>query len=143
MSPKGSMTNGRGRSASNKSSRYGSRPEPELEGRPLDSFVNTRKGSSSIPEQDEGEVTLTRPVLDLLSESPDLQLRMTNPDLELLESNVDLELRMPVSREGEERPMTSGSGTTFDQAQKAFADFDGEYVPQRRSMSGNESNNLL
>ncbi|KAH8670193.1 hypothetical protein BGZ60DRAFT_430658 [Tricladium varicosporioides] len=76
MSPKGSFTNTstRLRSAS-KSSKFGSRPEPELEGRPLDSFVNmtstmsthaqeTRSGTESIAEQDEESSTLTRPAAE-------------------------------------------------------------------------------
>lgn len=127
MSPKGSFsTSGRGRSAS-KSSRFGSRPEPELEGRPLDSFVNSSAmspRSASIAEQEEDTTTLTKPVVDLL------------------DSNLDLDLRMPERTDGQEkeRPTTSASTNTFDQAEKAFADFDGEYVPQQRSASGKESN---
>ena len=148
MSPKGSFTtgSGRGRSAS-KSSRFGSRPEPELEGRPLDSFVNTSKSntspilsrSASIAEQDEASATLTLPVLELL-ESPDLGEKFSPTQ--------------------EDRPVTSASTNTtntFDQAQKMFADFDGVHSPgpekglpednwnpdvpiQQRSISGNGSN---
>lgn len=83
--------------------------------------------SASIAEQNEDTFTLTKPI-DLLDS--------TSTDLNLLESNVDLELKMPYEKE--ERPTTSGSGNTFDQAERAFADFDGEYVPPRRSISGNE-----
>ena len=149
MSPKGSLTqNGRGRSASGKSARFGSRPEPELEGRPLDSFVETRKwGSEGIQEQHEGENTRMGQMLDMLDEAegPDEPklLRMMNPDLDLEESMVELGLRMPVTKpeEGAERPTSRGSATTFERAEKAFADFDGDYVPQRRST--NERNALL
>ncbi|CAG8979381.1 hypothetical protein HYALB_00002507 [Hymenoscyphus albidus] len=63
MSPKGSMTTNRMRSAS-KGSRYGTRPEPEMEGRPLDSFVNR-----SIDERDEDNNTLTKPVVDQIDRS--------------------------------------------------------------------------
>ncbi|KAH8600738.1 hypothetical protein B0O99DRAFT_502901 [Bisporella sp. PMI_857] len=114
MSPKGSMIgSGRGRSAS-KSSRYGTRPEPELEGRPLDSFVSTpaRSLAHSILEQDEDSGTLTRPVVDLLS----------------------MDGEKPRNQQEEDRPMTSASTTTFDQAQKAFADFDGlNDIPRRHA----------
>jgi hypothetical protein len=144
MSPKGSFTagSGRGRSAS-KSSRFGSRPEPELEGRPLDSFVNPSlpaspvlsrsvsipetspvlSRSDSIPEQDENSATLTRPIVEHL-ESP----------------NMD-EMAQESYRE-EDRPVTSASHITFDQSQTMFADFDGVHVepPQRLAVSGNELN---
>ncbi|TVY59431.1 hypothetical protein LCER1_G000605 [Lachnellula cervina] len=107
MSPGGSFTTGGGvkRSAS-KSSRFGSRPEPELEGRPLDSFVNLpslpthspmMSRSASIDEQDEGSATLTRPVVDLLERS----------------------------NRARERPTTSASTNTYEQGEKMFADFDG------------------
>ncbi|KUJ15445.1 uncharacterized protein LY89DRAFT_670915 [Mollisia scopiformis] len=124
MSPKGSFTaaaGGRGRSAS-KSSRYGSRPEPELEGRPLDSFVNMHSMSSiappspvlsrsvSIAEQDEDAATMTKPIADLL-ESPEMNETPRGSDEK--------------KSEEEDRPATSASISTFDQAQKMFADFDG------------------
>jgi hypothetical protein len=145
MSPKGSFTagSGRGRSAS-KSSRFGSRPEPELEGRPLDSFVTTSRSntspilsrSASIAEQDEKSATLTLPAVELLG------------SLDMGEKFRPME---------EDRPATSASTNTFDQAQKMFADFDGVHsagperrIPednsnpdasvQQRAVSGNESN---
>ncbi|TVY20403.1 hypothetical protein LARI1_G003055 [Lachnellula arida] len=107
MSPRGSFTTGGGvkRSAS-KSSRFGSRPEPELEGRPLDSFVNLpsiptnspmMSRSASIDEHDEGSATLTRPVVDLLERSNGARQRRT----------------------------TSASTNTYEQGEKMFADFDG------------------
>jgi len=131
MSPKGSFTTagGRNRSAS-KSSRFGQRPEPELEGRPLDSFVKLpslptnsplMSRSASIAEQDEGSATLTRPIVDLLegSQAP------------------------------EDRPTTSASTNTYDQERGMFADFDGVHhyeaehiepeppVHLERSLTGN------
>ncbi|KAE8452519.1 hypothetical protein EG329_000422 [Mollisiaceae sp. DMI_Dod_QoI] len=122
MSPKGSFTAaaGRGRSAS-KSSRYGSRPEPELEGRPLDSFVNMHSmsipptspilsRSASIAEQDEDASTMTKPIADLLQ----------SPDMDTPKANNEALPR--TSEQG--RPTTSASINTFDQAQM-FADFDG------------------
>ncbi|KAM3069210.1 hypothetical protein ACMFMG_010727 [Clarireedia jacksonii] len=118
MSPKGSFsTTTRGRSAS-KSSRFGSRPEPELEGRPLDSFVNSSFPSlvehqtNSIAEQDESSSTLTRPVVDHL----DNQNMEHHTYEEALES----------------RPQTAASTSTYEQAEKMFADFDGTHTAPRR-----------
>jgi hypothetical protein len=133
MSPNGSFSNGtaRGRSAS-KSSRFGSRPEPELEGRPLDSFVGMHSSmsptspilsrSQSIAEQDEDATTITLPVVEQLS-----------PNIEEAERT---------SNDEAERPTTSASTSTYEQAEKAFADFDGMYAEptQQRTVSGNESN---
>jgi hypothetical protein len=138
MSPTASFTGGRGRSAS-KSSKYGSRPEPELEGRPLDSFVGTSSGvspvlsrSESIAEQDEESTTLTRPVVDLL-DGPILDLQLTDFS--------------PTDVEEKEigRPSTSASvhtTNTFEQAEKMFADFDGDHSAQQRSISANERDAL-
>ncbi|TVY42529.1 hypothetical protein LSUB1_G003636 [Lachnellula subtilissima] len=106
MSPGGSFTTGGVKRSASKSSRYGSRPEPEMEGRPLDSFVNLpsiptnspmMSISASINEQDEGSATLTRPVVDLLA-------------------------RYNGARE---RSTTSASTNTYEQGEKMFADFDG------------------
>jgi len=107
MSPKGSVTNNsRGRSAS-KSSRLSSRPEPELEGRPLDSFVTTtRSQADSIIEHDEESTTLTRPAVDLLSTDPQ-------------EADIGMD-------DKPDRPKSPApSTTTIEQSQMAFADFDG------------------
>ena len=141
ISPKGSLTSserfttgGRGRSAS-KSSRFGSRPEPELEGRPLDSFVSLPmfeptspilSRSASINEQDEGSNTLTKPVIDLLDDNKQI---------------VEGESKPEPSPE-EERPTTSASTTTFDQAQIMFADFDGVHsAPKPKSIAEDEQEN--
>ncbi|KAI9046790.1 hypothetical protein LZ554_009525 [Drepanopeziza brunnea f. sp. 'monogermtubi'] len=119
MSPKGSFTAGtRARSAS-KSSRYGNRPEPDLEGRPLESFVNTSfsnfsftgppehlKGTGAIAEQDEHSSTLTRPVVDKIGSS----------DMHAISSPKAIAL--------DDRPTTSASMNSFDQA-KIWEDFDG------------------
>ncbi|KAF7910781.1 uncharacterized protein EAF01_002290 [Botrytis porri] len=120
MSPKGSFsTTTRGRSAS-KSSRFGNRPEPELEGRPLDSFVNMSFPSlvdhrtPSIAEQDERSATLTRPTVDNVG---------SENTAENMAGQVD-----------EARPQTSTSTNTFDQAERMFADFDGVHsAPLRTS----------
>ncbi|KAA8575741.1 hypothetical protein EYC84_004847 [Monilinia fructicola] len=103
MSPKGSFsTTTTGRSAS-KGSRFGSRQEPELEGRPLDSIVDHR--TPSIAEQDERSATLTRQVVDNHS---------TENPAEHIPDQAD-----------DSRPQTSTSTNTFDQAERMFADFDG------------------
>lgn len=103
MSPKGSMTTGRMRSAS-KGSRYGTRPEPELEGRPLDSFVNR-----SIDERDEDSAgTLTKPIVD----------------------QIDRFERAPKGRQQskDDRPPTPTSVYTIDQAEGMFEGFDGVHT---------------
>ncbi|PQE18785.1 5-methylthioadenosine s-adenosylhomocysteine protein [Rutstroemia sp. NJR-2017a WRK4] len=126
MSPKGSFsTTTRGRSAS-KSSRFGNRPEPELEGRPLDSFVNSSFPSlvghqtNSIAEQDESSSTLTRPVVDHLDNQ---------------------NMAQPTQEEAmESRPQTAASTSTYEQAEKMFADFDGIHTAPRRPSLDNDFN---
>jgi len=132
MSPKGSFTAGtRARSAS-KSSRFGSRPEPEMEGRPLDSFVNMSFTNFSLPppspdlnrttsiaEQDENSSTLTKPVVDKF-DSPNVA--GTSPE-RIAEAD---------------RPATSASMNTIEQV-KIWEDFDGIHsapIPEQRTASG-------
>ncbi|KAB8304720.1 hypothetical protein EYC80_004079 [Monilinia laxa] len=112
MSPKGSFsTTTTGRPAS-KGSRFGSRQEPELEGRPLESIVDHR--TPSIAEQDERSATLTRQVVD----NPATE----NPAEHIPEQADDY------------RPQTSTSTNTYDQAERMFADFDGVHsAPLRTS----------
>lgn len=125
ISPQHSFSkSGRGRSAS-KSSKFGSRPEPELEGRPLDSFVNHSttsphlSRSASIAEEQDETTTMTPPVLPAL--------RPLDPPIELHSNKQD---------ESTDRPTTSASTTTLEQAQKLFNDFDGEhYNPRSRDVS--------
>jgi hypothetical protein len=137
MSPKGSLTtgesfttgNGRGRSSS-KGSRFGSRPEPELEGRPLDSFVDLPMPQLaspmlsrpvSIAEQDGNSNTLTRPVVDLL--------------------DTKLEESKPETSPEEEEDARPASAITFDQAQMNFEGFDGVHsTPQRTAEDGKSEN---
>ncbi|RDL40801.1 uncharacterized protein BP5553_00780 [Venustampulla echinocandica] len=123
VSPKGSFTAGpagRLRSGS-KSSRFGNRPEPELEGRPLDSFVNMTASTRStspvlstaapVDKIDENSVTLTRPVVDLLDDSDN-----TAPH------------KQPLQPSGEYRPGTSASTNTYDVAHTMFEGFDGVHT---------------
>ena len=125
ISPQHSFSqSGRGRSAS-KSSKFGSRPEPELEGRPLDSFVNHAttsphlSRSASIAEEQDETTTINPPALPVL--------RPLGPPIELHSKRID---------EPTDRPTTSGSTTTLEQAQKLFNDFDGEhYNPRSRDAS--------
>jgi hypothetical protein len=115
ISPRQSMsTSNRVRSAS-KGSRFSSRPEPELEGRPLDFFANTTipttspivSRAASIAEQSEDSPTLTRPIVE-----------STDQASEQIASNADSQA---------DRPTTSASATTYEQAQRVFSDFDGEH----------------
>ncbi|CAL3963399.1 hypothetical protein PZA11_001031 [Diplocarpon coronariae] len=119
ISPRGSLTTGtRARSAS-KSSRFGSRPEPDLEGRPLDSFVNMSfsnfsmtspdpNGSRSMAEHDENSNTLTRPVAD-----------------EVGGHMGDTAPARPVG--DSDPPTTSASMNTLEQAE-IWQDFDGTHT---------------
>jgi len=132
MSPGGSFTAGSGRGHS-LSKRYGSRPEPELEGRPLDSFVNIDASlsptspafpdSDPIAAKDEVSSAMPKPTLDLL-ESPDLgdSFAMPNEEQDLL--------------------TRSASVHTYEQ-ERIFEDFDGIHSApiQQRTVSGNQSNN--
>jgi hypothetical protein len=130
MSPKGSITAaGRMRSVSksSKSSKYGSRPEPEMEGRPLDSLMSSAPSyiptspaldrSISIEEQDEESSTLTKPVVD----------------------QFDFADRAAYSEHPESyevRPVTATSTYTANE-QAMFEGFDGDhtdYVPQEEQL---------
>jgi hypothetical protein len=131
MSPGGSLTTGSGRGRSF-SSKF--RPEPELEGRPLDSFVNMQSSispsspafspSAAIAEMDEPSSTFTKSMADLLASPP------------------EAEERTATAFEEPDRPTTPASINTFEQ-EKMFSDFDGIHSapPQQRTVSGNESNN--
>jgi hypothetical protein len=108
MSPRSSISmSSRGRSAS-KSSKYGGRPEPEQEGRPLDSIVTVPARDMSRKGSVNEEGTFTR---DVMAATGGYE---------------------------EDRPTTSASTTTFDQAQRMFKDFDGVHcAPSSRTPSGN------
>lgn len=145
MSPQGSIKGGSGRARSaSKSSKYGTRPEPELEGRPLDSFVSPSPTSpllprsfpqpelsplartDSIPEQDEETASLTQHMLPTIE----------SPIMDEPESYIE-----------QDRPPTSASHNTVERAPTMFADFDGVHVEeeeeeQAKSISGDESNIL-
>lgn len=150
MSPRGSLSgataSGRGRSAS-KSSRFGTRPEPEMEGRPLDSFVGMHSmhpsstsptspvlaRTISIEEQDEDSGTLTRPVVDLLE----------NPAVE----EARVEEASPKTSDEHGRTSTFAS-TTYENPEAMFEGFDGIHaapIPpppppaSEHRFSGNES----
>lgn len=108
MSPVGSISRSTADRSTPKGSRYGTRPEPELEGRPLDAFVSTSSQlAASITEQDEGALTITKPT-------------------------VSAEDTRSLSSAEDERPTTSASATTFEQAQREFANFDGVHTLKER-----------
>ncbi|KAG0653075.1 hypothetical protein D0Z07_0740 [Hyphodiscus hymeniophilus] len=133
MSPKGSFTAGSGGGRpTSKSSRYGARPEPEMEGRPLDSFVGLSmpeptspflSRSASIAEQDESSNTVTRPVVDLLDVNTKLEGDKLVPSLE------------------EELPITQAATNTFDHVQMEFEGFDGVHSTNQQVVEDCESEN--
>ncbi|KAE9365931.1 hypothetical protein N431DRAFT_430109 [Stipitochalara longipes BDJ] len=132
MSPGGSFTTGSGRGHS-MSKRIGPRPEPELEGRPLDSFVNMDAsltpispaipGLESFAVMNEESSAMTKPILDLL-ESPDLGETFAMPN------------------EEQDQSKRSASVHTYEE-EGIFEDFDGVHSApiQERTVSGHESNN--
>ncbi|KAI9744738.1 MAG: hypothetical protein M1818_001663 [Claussenomyces sp. TS43310] len=126
ISPRSSVSAAGNSSGSmSRGSRFGTRPEPELEGRPLDSFVTPLVLTSpvlspfaSIAEQNEEPATLTQTMIEPAIPPP--------PPTQ--ESRVDHD---------DDRPPTSASTGTFEQAQTMFKDFDGEhYMPRSREVSG-------
>ena len=134
MSPGGSLTAGSGRGHS-MSKRFGTRPEPELEGRPLDSFVNLPmpelaspllSRSGSIEEQDGRSDTLTRAVDLLDGAKVDEALQQYTE----IESYIQ---HQPPSEEG-----IRASTTAFDQ-EAMFEDFDGVHVEQHSIAEERES----
>jgi hypothetical protein len=105
------------RSAS-KGSRFGSRQEPELEGRPLDHLPSHASPhlsrSASIAEEYEDTEPLPTPSEHTIAASNGNQVNYRDEPTD-------------------ERPATSASANTFEQAQKLFSDFDGEhYNPRSR-----------
>lgn len=126
ISPKSSISN-RGRSAS-KSSRYSSRPEPEHEGRPLDSFVNSFPPLSPVDSR-----------ASSFAEGAEMStmarvLAGTNVASQLLESHHQATAQ-PIL-EHSDRPTTSASTSTIEQAQKMFQDFDGVHSHHFEVQSG-------
>lgn len=105
-------------SKSSKTSRYGTRPEPEMEGRPLSEFVPSRNNSylssrnvsraPSIAEKEE-EAEVRRP----------LAVRnLSADDVDMDEEKTDIGLNKIV---------TDDSQSEMDQAQELFDDFDGQH----------------
>lgn len=115
--------------SSSKGSRFG-RMEPDLEGRPLDAFIlpsppsnhSAMSRSASIAGNvEENGSTMTRAVIDP-------QYGIPVPAAFVQQSYV---LSQP--EEHDERPGTSHSANTMDQAHEMFDDFDGEhYTPGAR-----------
>ena len=141
MSPRGSFTtgNGRGRSVS-KSSKIGSRPEPELEGRPLDCFA-------TLPLPDLDSPMLSRSS-SVVAQDEKSNSTKRHPIGRLDVHTVQMESRPEPSPEDEE-PATPASRSIYDHAQMNFEDFDGVHSapprliqdddldkPQRRISSG-------
>ncbi|KAH8819965.1 hypothetical protein F5884DRAFT_762401 [Xylogone sp. PMI_703] len=141
MSPRGSLSNVNRVPSVSRSSRYGSRPEPELEGRPLDSFVGSPQHatptvlsrSSSMAERGENQhdTASNHDIFGALDKPVDL-----DKPAGYYERPLDLDEDVAVARHSQawseqDRPDTGVSGTTFEQAQKMFADFDGVHVARK------------
>ena len=101
--------------STSKSSRFGTRPEPELEGRPLDSFSFVQSSSSPPPAMAQSPI----------SQSP---IEATGPKENFLPVDRKLEVRNPEPRGEEDRPSSPSSTDTLD-AEKMFAGFDGAHAP--------------
>lgn len=119
-----SSTGGLARSAS-KSSRFGTRPEPELAGRPLYSFVNSSSSPTAM-----AVATLQSPA----APSP----RETTVDKEAYtpmdrQGGGRLEVRNPEPTQGEGGRQSSPSSTDSFDAEKMFAGFDGTHAPPQQS----------
>lgn len=115
------LMKGRADSRSSKTSNYGMRPEPELEGRPLDQFVSLSRQNSymsshlsrsaSIAERDE-EAGETRQPLAIRNLSHD--------DIDVDDERNDLSLEP-------ESPVTADTQSEMENAQQLFDDFDGQH----------------
>lgn len=106
-------------SKSSKTSRYGTRPEPEMEGRPLSEFVPSRNNSylssrnvsraPSIAEKEEEEAEVRRP----------LAIRnLSADDIDVDEEKTDIGLN---------RAVADDSQSEIVRAQELFDDFDGQH----------------
>ncbi|KFY06376.1 hypothetical protein V491_08671, partial [Pseudogymnoascus sp. VKM F-3775] len=108
-------------SKSSKTSKYGTRPEPEMEGRPLSEFVPSRNNSylssrnvsraPSIAEKEEeaAEAVVRRP----------LAIRnLSADDIDVDEEKTDLGLNKPVADD---------SQSEIERAEELFEDFDGQH----------------
>lgn len=115
---------GLARSAS-KSSRFGSRPEPELEGRPLDLYVHSSLASTSMASAAQPSPSPTA------AQSP---LELTVPDDVYLpmdrQSPIKLQVRNPETKEMDEG--SSPSSTDSYDVEKMFAGFDGAHAPPQQ-----------
>ncbi|KAG9240822.1 hypothetical protein BJ878DRAFT_264544 [Calycina marina] len=114
----------RGRSAS-KSSRYAARPEPELEGRPLDSFVTTARPQiePGWPRRPSGSTARSQPE-ELIAEQEEESSTLTKPVVDSLK--IDTQSGKINNDEKPEEPKSpAASATTIEHARTAFADFDG------------------
>ncbi|KFY40144.1 hypothetical protein V494_03617, partial [Pseudogymnoascus sp. VKM F-4513 (FW-928)] len=106
-------------SKSSKTSKYGTRPEPEMEGRPLSEFVSSRNNSylssrnvsraPSIAEKEEEEAAVRRP----------LAVRnLSADDVDMDEEKTDIGLNKIIAED---------SQSEIEQAQELFNDFDGQH----------------
>ncbi|KFY57727.1 hypothetical protein V497_05303, partial [Pseudogymnoascus sp. VKM F-4516 (FW-969)] len=107
-------------SKSSKTSKYGTRPEPEMEGRPLSEFVSSRNNSylssrnvsrapSIAEKEEEAEAEVRRP----------LAIRnLSADDIDVDEEKTDIGLNKIIADD---------SQSEMEQAQELFDDFDGQH----------------
>jgi hypothetical protein len=115
---------GLARSAS-KSSRFGSRPEPELEGRPLDAYVKTSQSATATAQEGDHLLTMTPPPVD---DEGAHKLQARNPEPQ---------------HDDEGEPSSPASTDTFD-PEKAFAGFDGAHgAPPPLTIPGTDPTDAL
>ena len=132
-SPSGAiLTKGRSRADSkcSKTSAYGTRPEPPLEGLPLAQFVAS--GASVSRQNSQYSVISTRnisraqSIAELEQEMAAIQrpLAVRNPS----KDELDGDLAEQAGGVGLSRPVTQDSKLEFEQSQQLFEDFDGQHI---------------
>lgn len=123
ISPRPSFASIRGRSSS-KGSRFDARPEPELEGRPLDAFVSPSITSTS-PILSRSASTAEQDAIAASSQQPIQTFHIPPPPNDIHDEVLP------------SLPPSPQSTTTFDHAQRMFEDFDGQhYAPSIQSKHG-------
>ena len=108
-------------SRASKSSRFGSRPEPELEGRPLDLYVHSSLVSTASMAQP--SPTAAQSPLEVTVHED------TYPSMDR-QSPIKLQVRNPEAKETGE-PSSPSSTYSYD-AEKMFAGFDGAHAPPQQ-----------
>ena len=137
-SPAGAaLTKGRSRADSkcSKTSAYGTRPEPPLEGMPLAQFT----GVTSVSRQNSQYSVMSGRNLSRAKSIADLETEMANIRRPLAIRNaskdeLDGSLGQAMAEHGVERPITSESQVDYEQSQQLFEDFDGQHINESPPM---------